>query len=103
MLKRVCLLVIILQLLTIPLYAQEYNALRKLSRGLVNSSLAVLELGRQVIKVTEAEGQVAGLFLGSLKGLVFTLGRTVIGMYELATFLVPSYMPVVEPEFIFSK
>ena len=103
MIKRICFLVIILQLLTLHLYAQDYNALRKISRGVVNTSLGWTEIVRQMIEVNEEEGEVAGFFWGSLKGLVYALGRTLTGVYEVATFLLPPYSSLVEPEFIFSK
>lgn len=101
MIKRICLLMIILQLLILPLYAQDYNPLRKLSRGIVGASLGWTEMPRQMIEVNKEEGEVAGFFLGCFKGLLCTVGRTLLGMYEIVTFLLPSYRPLVEPEFLF--
>ncbi len=103
MVKRICLLIIILQLLTLPLYAQDYNALKKIARGAVNTTLGWVEIPLQMVEVAKEEGEVAGFFWGPLKGLAYAVGRTFIGVYEVATFLLPSYEPLVEPEFIFSR
>ena len=103
MLKRACVFLIILQLLSLPVYAGDYNALRKLSRGIVNTLLAGIELPRQMMKVNEAEGTVAGVFWGPLKGLFCALKRTAVGVYEIASFPLPRYTPLLEPEFIFEE
>jgi len=99
-------LVLILQVLVSPVYAENYNALRKFGRGVTNVVLSCAEVPRQMIKVKEevgpSGGDAAGLFYGTLRGVSYWVGRTCIGIYELATFIVPSYKPVVEPEFIFS-
>ncbi len=83
-------------------YAEDNNPLRKFSRGLVNLSVGWLEIPRQMVKVKESSGDIAGLFLGPLKGFAYTVGRMVVGAYEIGTFLVPPYRKVIEPEFIFS-
>jgi putative exosortase-associated protein (TIGR04073 family) len=90
-------------LFSFPLYAQNYNPLRKIARGVVNTSLGWLEIPRQMIKVNEKKGDIAGIFWGTLRGLSFALMRTTVGVYEVATFIIPPYKEVVEPEFIFSE
>jgi len=106
MIKVMFLLVFILQILISPVYAENYNALRKFGRGVTNIVLSCAEVPRQMIKVKEEVGQpggdIAGLFYGTLRGVGYWVGRTCIGVYELTTFMIPSYKPVVEPEFIFS-
>jgi len=105
--KKICFLLIIFQLCLLPVYAGDYTALSKLGRGLVNFSLGWLEIPRQMVKVKEEgkpglTGEIAGAFLGTLRGVTYFAGRMVVGVYEVGTFLIPSYKPLVEPEYIFS-
>ena len=107
MVKKVFLLIMLLQVFVFSLYAEDYNALSKLGRGLSNISLGWIEVPRQMIKVKQERGDgagdVSGIFWGPLKGFTFFIGRTILGAYEVATFLVPSYKPLVKPEYIFSE
>ncbi len=89
--------------LAFPVLAQDYNPLRKFVRGVVNVSLGFIEIPRQMIKVKQDSGDLAGLFWGSLKGMTFMIGRALVGVYEVSTFLLPPYLPLVEPEFIFQQ
>lgn len=81
----------------------DQNPLRKIARGTVNVTLGWTEIPRQMIKVNKASGDVAGVFWGPLKGFAYFLGRTAVGVYEVTTFLLPPYKPVVNPEFILSE
>ncbi|MBP7089017.1 MAG: exosortase system-associated protein, TIGR04073 family [Candidatus Omnitrophica bacterium] len=107
MVKKAVLFFIILQLLfAIPLYAQDYNFLRKLARGFINLSLGWIELPKQMVETKGeggAAGEIHGFFGGALKGITYFLGRTIVGGYEITTFAIPSYKPVFEPEFIFAE
>lgn len=84
-------------------YANDNNPLRKLMRGVANLSLCWIELGRQPIKVGEDEGDISGATWGVAKGVGYTVGRAVLGAYELCTFALPPYRYLVEPEFILSN
>ena len=90
-----------------PLYAQDYNPLSKLSRGASNFVLGWVEIPRQIILVKQERGDgagdIAGLFWGPVKGVACFFGRTVVGAYEVATFLIPTYKPLVEQEYIFTE
>jgi len=107
MVKKAVLFFIILQLLfSLPLYAQDYNFLRKLARGFINLSLGWIELPKQMVEVKGeggAAGEINGFFWGSLKGFTYFLGRTAVGGYEVVTFAIPTYKPIFEPEFIFAE
>ncbi len=105
--KKICLLLIIFQLCLLPVYARDYNPLSKAARGLINVSLGWLEIPRQMVKVKEAEnheisGELAGAFLGPLKGFMYFLGRMAVGTYEVGTFIIPTYKPLVKPAYIFA-
>jgi len=80
----------------------DQNPLRKVARGAVNTTLGWVEIPRQMIKVNKTKGDIAGVFWGPLKGFAFFVGRTAVGLYEVTTFLIPPYKPVVNPEFILS-
>jgi putative exosortase-associated protein (TIGR04073 family) len=102
MVKKVLFLILILNFILFSVFSQN-NPLRKMARGVVNASLGWIEITRQMIKVNEKEGELAGFFWGSLKGLTFCLGRTILGVYEVSTFLFPPYRALVKPEFILSE
>jgi len=107
MYKKICFLLMIFQLCLLPVHARDYNPLSKVARGLVNVSFGWLEIPRQMVKVKKAEGheisgELAGAFWGPLKGLTYFLGRAIVGSYEVATFLIPTYKPLVRPEYIFA-
>jgi putative exosortase-associated protein (TIGR04073 family) len=107
MAKKIFCLLIVAVFFTLNVYAQDYNALRKLGRGAVNLTLAGVEIPRQMIDSREAAGDttgdIMGIFLGIPKGILCFLGRTALGAYELVTFPFPPYKPLVKPEFIFSE
>ena len=105
--KKILFLLIIFQLCLLPVYARDYNPLSKLARGLVNVSAGWLEVPRQMVKVKgeedhEISGEFAGAFFGPLKGLTYFFGRLVVGVYEVGTFIIPTYKPLVRPEYIFA-
>lgn len=97
--KILC-LVIIMQLFAFSVYAGEYNALRKFGRGFTNISLSIIEIPRQMTKVSREEGMAAGTFYGLLKGCAFFVGRAAVGTLEIITFPFPPYKPLIEPEFV---
>ena len=101
--KKILVLVIILQLLSIPLYAQDYNAIRKFGRGASNLLLGVSEIPRQMAIVREESDVATGIFYGVPKGLFCTFGRMAVGLYEMITCVIPPYRPVVEPEFVLTE
>ena len=99
--RKTILISIIFVLFAAPVFGQSQDPLRKLSRGLVNFSWGLVEIPRQMIKAEKETNEVGGFFIGLFKGTVYTVGRSFIGIYEIAAFLIPSYRPVVKPEFIF--
>lgn len=114
MFKKAFILLVVVQLVFLPLFAQEspepktnYGPLRKLARGAINVAFGWLEIPRQMIRVKQEIGQttgdIVGFTWGSLKGLAWCIGRTAIGALELVTFAIPEYDPIIEPEFIFSE
>ena len=82
----------------------ENGPIRKLGRGVVNLTTGWLELGAQVARTTEMEGSLAGATIGLGRGVVWGVGRTLVGAIELVTFPIPNpltgYDPVIRPEFV---
>ncbi|NQT28645.1 MAG: exosortase system-associated protein, TIGR04073 family [Candidatus Omnitrophica bacterium] len=105
--KKICFCLITFQLCLVPAYARDYNPLSKFARGLVNVTMGWLEIPRQMVKVKEAEnhevsGEIAGIFWGPLKGFTYFVGRAIVGIYEVGTFPIPTYKPLIRPEYIFA-
>jgi putative exosortase-associated protein (TIGR04073 family) len=84
--------------------ATDGGPVRKLGRGFGNLTTGWLELGTQIMQTTEKSGSWAGATVGFARGLVFGVGRTLVGAIELVTFPIPNpttgYGPVIEPEFV---
>lgn len=83
--------------------------MKKGARGAVNTLTGWLEVPGQVVRTTEAEGSLAAVSTGLVRGLWAGARRTVVGLYELFTCVVPNYprqqvrdpyAPIIEPEFI---
>lgn len=86
------------------------NAFTKAKRGFANTLTGWMELPYEVKEETEEENWLAGMTLGLCKGTVNAVGRTLAGVYELATFPLPStigepkdYQPVIDPAYVWDK
>ena len=62
----------------------------KLLGGLTNTGLAVIEIPKCVINTTNEYNFMFGLTAGLLKGVVNFIGRTMVGLVETVTFLIPT-------------
>jgi putative exosortase-associated protein (TIGR04073 family) len=88
--------------------ASAFGPFRKLSRGAANVATGWVELPAQIAWTTEVEGSVAGVSVGLLTGLTCGLRRTLVGVLEAATFVLPNrfgrygdaYGPILEPTFV---
>ncbi|MGD0960048.1 MAG: exosortase system-associated protein, TIGR04073 family [Methylomonas sp.] len=81
---------------------QADTALQKLSRGMADIVLGVLEVPAKLNKETEAHGGPLGFPLGLFEGVGMMAGRELVGVYEFVTapFPIPSnYQSVLEPEY----
>ncbi len=61
----------------------------KLGRGIANAGFGWMELLMKTYDTTQNMGEIAGLCYGPLLGLVYTVAREVVGVVDIATFLVP--------------
>jgi putative exosortase-associated protein (TIGR04073 family) len=81
---------------------QEWGPADKLMRGVGNLFLGFIELPRNIFNTTQEENILAGLTLGTFKGIGYTAVRMGAGAYDTLTFFVPlpeGYRPLIEPEY----
>ena len=103
--KFVVVLVLIVSLVCIHSQCFAQNALRKLGRGTSNVVTSAFEIPKSIQEMFYEEGVMAAATYGVLDGIYKFVLRTVVGVYEVATFPIPfpdGYAPIVEPEFLFS-
>ena len=73
----------------------------KLENGIANAVGGFLEIPKTVLITSRSEGPVYGMTIGLMAGILHTLGRTIYGVVDIATFLVPT-QPLVDPDYIWN-
>lgn len=71
----------------------------KLSTGVANIVTGIVEIPKTMIITGRREGATYGMTAGFFIGLVHTLGRTLTGALDVATFLVPT-TPIVHTRYV---
>ena len=102
--KAICIFLVIFFGLSSLSYAQ--GPMTKLGRGAANVLTGWIEIPKEIVTVTEDEGDIRGLFVAPLTGLWKALVRTTAGVYEVLTFVIPvpaDYEAVVYPESVISS
>ena len=88
-------------------YAGEILPVKKLGRGLANCITCPLEIIKGIGDAGNENGVFAGLTWGVCQGVVNTVKRAVVGVYEVATFPIPfpkNYEPIItDPDFFLSN
>ena len=82
--------------------ADQYDAPRKLGRGLAGMTTSFLEVPGNMVLETDRHGAAEGLPLGFVKGLGMIVVRTPVGVYETLTAPFPAphgYRPIIQPEY----
>lgn len=82
------------------------SPVEKLGRGITNVATGWLEVPKEMGKEVWRGRDLAAYFVAPLKGLAKAIGRTLIGAYDITTFIIPlprRYEPVIEPEFVFGS
>lgn len=82
----------------------EGTPLRKLQRGFLNVALSPVEISNQLsVSQKERNDTLPPNWVSGLgRGIAYTLGRALVGVYEMVTFPLPypaNYQPVLKPEF----
>jgi len=69
-------------------YASDTGA--KFTRGLANAATGWVEIPKNIANESRDSNALVGITYGTVKGVAHTVGRTVVGAIDLATFFVPS-------------
>ena len=80
------------------------GAVTKLGRGVANIVTGWVEIPKRIYETSHAQGAVAGLMWGVVRGVGYGFVRTAAGFYELFTFPFPAppdYLPIIQPEYVF--
>ena len=81
------------------------KAFMKLTRGCMNIVTGWVEIPKRISETSQISGSAAGFTWGVLRGIGHGFIRTAAGFYELFTFPFPAppdYVPVIQPEYVFS-
>lgn len=71
----------------------------KLVSGVTNVATGFVELPKNVILKSKQEGVLYGVTAGLVTGIMHSVGRTVIGALDVATFIIPTN-PTVNPHYV---
>ncbi|MDX8392148.1 MAG: exosortase system-associated protein, TIGR04073 family [Mariprofundaceae bacterium] len=71
----------------------------KFSRGAANTLTGWVELPKNIVNTSTKDNIGLGLTIGLLKGVVHSVGRTVVGAVELVTFFIPNNQ-IVQPKYV---
>ncbi|MFH0811108.1 MAG: exosortase system-associated protein, TIGR04073 family [Pseudomonadota bacterium] len=89
-----------------PSASYPEKVFRKLGRGAANVVTAPLEVANQPLNYlarTQTPGLTASataLAMGLPAGVLWAAYRAVAGAFDLATFLIPPFQPLIQPEFV---
>lgn len=106
----VALVLMVLALTAGPAVAAEQRAygegvLTKFARGIVNTATGWMELFKQPYRGAQQEGP-GGALVGVGKGIGYTVGRTLSGVYDVVTFPIPvpdNFEPFMKPDYVFDS
>ena len=71
----------------------------KLAHGIANTVTGIGEVPKNMIMTTNEKGIGYGLTAGFVSGILYGIGRTLTGVVDLVTFIIPT-KPVIYPDFI---
>jgi len=71
----------------------------KLVTGVANAATGFIELPKNIILTSQRDGIAQGMTFGLVSGLMHAVGRTVIGVFDVATFWIPT-PPSVQPTYV---
>jgi len=82
-------------------YGNNYVSIsgQKLVTGFVNAATGLGELPKNIILTTQRESIVHGITVGLVTGVMHSVGRTVIGVFDVATFWIPT-SPSIQPTYV---
>ena len=101
--KSLLMLSILLIFLPSASMANEYptNAGEKLGSGVTNMITGVLEIPKTMIVTSRTDGIAYGMTNGFFVGIVHAVGRTLSGVFDVTTFVIPT-TSFVQSEYIWN-
>jgi putative exosortase-associated protein (TIGR04073 family) len=97
---------------TLPVFSEEAEIQaegtpqRKLQRGFLNVALSPIEISHELSKEVRKDIFPPSWVAGLGRGAVYTVGRALVGVYEMVTFPFPypaNYKPILQPEFTWQE
>lgn len=74
----------------------------KLAHGVANTITGIGEVPKNMIMTTNEKGIGYGLTTGLVSGIIYGIGRTLTGVVDLVTFIIPT-KPIIYPDFIWKE
>jgi putative exosortase-associated protein (TIGR04073 family) len=74
----------------------------KLAHGIANTVTGIGEVPKNIIIDSNKRGPAYGVPVGLLTGIVLGIGRTLTGVVDLITFVIPT-KPIIYPDFIWEN
>ena len=74
----------------------------KLGIGIANAVTGVVEIPKTMIITGRRHGATYGMTAGFFTGLFHSVGRSVVGAVDIATFLIPT-TPIIRPPYIWDN
>ena len=74
----------------------------KLAHGIANTITGIGEVPKNMIMTTNEKGIGYGLTTGLASGIIYGIGRTLTGVVDLVTFIIPT-KPIIYPDFIWKE
>ncbi|MFH1655834.1 MAG: exosortase system-associated protein, TIGR04073 family [Candidatus Omnitrophota bacterium] len=88
-------------------YSFAQDPVKKLCRGALNTATSLIEFPKNIFDTGREDGVGMGVTYGVIKGAFHFARRTIVGLYEIATFPIPmpkDYEPILtDPEYFFGK
>jgi len=104
--KTVQILVLLCVTVFLPnsVFAQNYPTKvgEKLGNGIANAVTGVAEVPKTMIITGRRHGATYGMTAGFFTGLFHSVGRSLAGALDIATFLVPT-TPIVQPHYVWEN
>ncbi|MDD5449257.1 MAG: exosortase system-associated protein, TIGR04073 family [Candidatus Omnitrophica bacterium] len=99
----VLLAIVLISAFTAAAFASERGTAvqEKLSRGAKNVALGWTEIPKNIVSTTKESNAVAGITVGTVKGVLQAFARTVSGLVDIVTFPIGRYdRPAVKPSML---
>lgn len=85
--------------------AQSYQNIagEKLVSGIANVATGVVELPKNIVLTSKNKGIPYGMTVGVFTGIGHTIGRTVVGLLDVVTFMIPTGPSSVQPQYVWEN